>query len=810
MEGLFRDLRAAGRALFKHPGFAAATVVTLALGLGGNTGLFALVHGILVRPLPYPESASLVFFHWQWQGGTLHACPPAKFLYWGERSRSFASLSAYQVKSSGATLLAGAGPEYVGSLPVSADFFRTLGVRPALGRDFLAAEDAPGGEPVAILSHDLWRRSFGADPSAVGRSVRLGDRNYAIVGVMPAGFAFEPAADLWTPLRAAAEAAARGNTYAMLGRLAPGVSRQRAQEEADGLFATFQRESPLADPGEAGVALGDFKAWVVGDTRGDLLLLWSAGGLVFLICCINLSSLLAARLASREGEIAIRLALGGDRRQVLRAAAAEHLLLVFAASIAGWAVARGVVAGALALSPYPLPRAHEVRVGAVEALFAAAAALVAVVLVGAVPTLRALRLEPGARLRALAGERGGAVGGPRRRLGKVLVVAEVALSLAVLVAAWDLVGGFLRLRAADPGFRAENVLTFKVPLAADRYRSSRTTVAFTEELRRRLGELPGVVAAAAVTNLPLETGLNVPVYAEASAEAGDFEAEYRAVGPEYFAALGIPVRGRAFGRSDGADAAAVAVVNATLARRAWGVDGTLGRTLWIARGLGALSDRPREVVGVAEDIRDLALGAATPPTVYVPQAQVPDALAAIVNGAFPLSWVVRLERPGAAAGDLRRLVREVDPHHAVASVRPLADIVAGSTVRERFYASLLALLAGLALWLTLLGVYGVTAQAVSHRRHEMGLRMAIGADRRQVRTLVLREVGILTLLGIGLGVPLAFGLNRLVGGLVVGAQSEVFGSLAAAGPLVLVVALAASYLPARAVTRIDPAAALRG
>ena len=554
MASLLDDLRLAGRALRKSPGFAAATVLTLALGLGGNTGLFSLVHGILLRPLPYPDPQSLVFFHWPTRGGTAHACPPAKFLFWQGRSRSFAALTAYEIKSSGTTLLGGAEPEYVNSLRVSADFFRNLGVRPVLGRDFLAEEDLPGGERVAVLSHDLWRRSFGSDTSVVGRSVRLGEQTYEVVGVMPESFVFESAADLWTPLQAAAEPGAQGNLYAMLGRLAPGVSPRAAQREADALFAAFQRESPLADEEGVGVSLGEYKDWVVGDTRRDLLLLLSAGGLVFLICCINLSGLFAARLAAREGEIAVRLALGGGRRQVLEAIAVEHLLMVLAASLVGWALARGVVAGALALSPYPLPRADEVHVGVAEALFAAAAGLLAVVLVGVVPTVRAIRADPNARLRALAGRRGGGAGRPGRRLGKLLVTGEVALSLAVLVAAWDLVGSFLRLRAVDPGFRVENVISFQVPLEGERYRSSRATLAFSEELLRRLGELPGVVDAASVTNLPLETGLNVPVYAEGSAETADFEVEYRAISPDYFTTLGIPVRGRGFSRADGADA----------------------------------------------------------------------------------------------------------------------------------------------------------------------------------------------------------------------------------------------------------------
>jgi putative ABC transport system permease protein len=809
VNALLRDLRHAARSLRKSPAFTAATVLTLALGLGGNTGLFALVNRIVLQPLPYPEPESLVVFHWNSQGGVAHACPPGKFLFWQQESRAFDHLAAYEIQSSGATLVGGAEPEYVDSLRVSAHFFRTLGVRPSLGRDFLPAEDAPGAAAVAVLSHGLWRRNFGADTSAIGRSLRLGDQTYEIVGVAPAGFEFTPEADLWTPLKAAEDPHARGNLYAMVGRLGPEFSRLEAQREADALFAAYQRESPLADGEEIGVFLGDFKAWLVGDTRRDVLLLFTAGILVFLICCLNLSNLLAARLAAREGEAAVQLALGAGWRRVLKARATEYLLMAFVASVLGWAVARAAVAAVLVLSPYPLPRAEEVQVGLAEALFTSTAALLAVLLVGIVPALRATRADPGSRLRALAGVRGGTVGKSRRRLGRVLVVSEVALSLAVLVAAWDLIGTFLRLRSVDPGFRAENVLTFQVPLQAEKYRSSRATLAFSEELLRRLRELPGVVDAASVTSLPLTTGLNVPAYAEGSAIDQDFEVEYRAVSPDYFRALGIPVRGRGFTVRDGADAAAVAVVNATLARRSW-EDDALGRRTWIARGLGELADRPREVVGVAGDVHDLALGSPPRPTVYVPQAQVPDALGAVINGAFPLSWVVRLERPGSVVNDLRRLVREVDSHQAVASVEPLTEVVADSLLRERFYATSLALLAGLALWLTLLGIYGVTSQQVTERTHEIGLRMAVGADRWEVRRMIVGEVAVLSLVGIGLGMPMALALNRLMGSLFAGVGAGLSATFLAAALVVMSIALLAGYLPARIATRVDPLVVLRG
>lgn len=812
MRTFLTDLRLALRTLVRTPTFSLAFIVTLALGIGGVTAFFSVVHGVLLQPLPFPESSSLVDFHWRSGEGVTYATSAAKYRFWEEHSESFDAVAAFALKGAGVTLVGGNETEYVRSLGVSGDFFRTLGVTPVIGRGFTAEEDRPGGPCAAVLRHELWQEVFGGDPGVTRRKVQLGERSCAVVGVMPEDFRFQPTADLWTPLQLGAETRGGANLYGMMARLDDGVSREGAQSEAETLFARFLAATPEEDRtgAETGVVLGPLKERLVGDLRQDLLLLFGAGALVFLICCINLSNLVVTRASQRAQETATRVALGAGWSSLLRETVVEISLISLVAAAVGWLLARTLVPVMLALHPDSLPAIAEVQVGAAEVLFALAATFVAILLVAVVPVLRVARGGLASTLRS-AGSKSSEVGVSGRRLGRWLVVGQVALSLAVLMGSFALIGSLLELRGVDPGFETEDVWTFQVPLQDSRFASPAATWSFATNLQTRLRKLPGVQSTATASSLPLEPGLNVPLHVEGFSQDGNTALEYRAVSPGYFETLGIPVlRGRGFDSQDGTDGAPVVIVNETLAERFWGTRDALGETVEIAKGLGALEDAPRRVIGVVADVRDVDLGSDPEPILYVPQPQVPQALLAVILQSFPLSAMVELDRGKLAVADLRRIVREVDSRQAVATVRPLSDLIRQSLVREQFYTLLLGLFGGLALVLTALGIYGVTSSQVSQRTQEIGLRMAVGARISGVLRMVVGEALKLAAFGILLGIPLAFGLRRLIEGLIPetvrGGGAPIFAVVAL---VMALVAVLASFFPARRAARVDPIVILR-
>lgn len=807
MSSPFKDLRLAARTLIRSPTFSLAFVLTLALSIGCVTALFSVVHGVLLRPLPFPEPETLATFEWRSEEGVSDAASAAKVRFWQEHhGEAFESVAAFELKGAGVTLLGGNEPEYVRSLKVSGTFFRTLGATPQLGRGLLPEEDRPGGPCAVVLSHDLWRDAFGSDSAITRRQVRLDDRSCAVVGVMGEDFRFQPAADLWTPLRLDGADRRGANLYGMVARLRTDVSWQQARSQTDLLFSRYLATAAESEQSEeTGVVLTHLRERLVGDLRSDLLLLFGAGGLVFLICCVNLSSLVVTRAIRRARETATRVALGAGWLDILRQTVVEISLISLVSAVGGWLLARGLMPVLLMLQPGNLPAIAKVQVAGVEALFAALAAFLALLLVAVVPVLRMARGGLSDSLRSV-GDEGAAAGVRDRQLGRWLVVGQVALSLAVLMGSFTLIGGLMELRAVDPGFETESLWTFQIPLQEARFASPRVTSRFADELRRRLGEVPGVQRAATATSLPLEPGLNVPVHVQGHPQEGDNALEYRAVSPGYFETLGIQtVRGRGFTPQDGAESAPVVIVNEALARRYWGPGEALGQTVEIAKGLGALEDAPRRVVGVVADVRDVDLGSTPEPILYVPQAQVPAGLQPVINEAFPLSAIVRLDRGSLGMADLRGVLREIGPRQAVATVRPLRDLVRESLARERFYTLLLGLFGTLAMLLTALGIYAVANSQVSRRVREIGLRMAIGARVSEVLRMVLGESLKLAGLGILFGIPLAVALQRLIGSLVpdtVSAGGMLAFVLVAA--VMAAVALLASLLPAHRATRVDP------
>jgi predicted permease len=802
------DLRQALRSLAQRPTFCVAAILTLALGVGSITGFFSVIHNVVFRFLPYPEARSLTYFHWKTERGLAHLSSFDAYRFWRDESRSFAALAAYDAQGTGTTLRVGDVAEPVRSLRVSPGYFEVLGINPTIGRTFKRADERSGTAPVVMISHRLWRERFGADPSILGRPVTLGTRTATVVGVMPADFRSFPEADVWLPLPAADFGEKRARLFSVIGRLKNGVSREQAQSEASSLFASYQpvTRGPSTDDG-GGVVLTSYKSWIVGDVRRDLLILFGAGGLVFLICCFNLFNLCLTNEVCRAGSTAVRVALGARRRDLVKNAVAEYAVLGLGALVIGAALAASAVPQLMRLSPDGLPRADKVGLGPLEWGFALALGTVAVVFVGSIPLLRLAQLHRNGWYKILVDSRS-VVKASTRRLGRTFVTGEVALSLAVLLPAFTMIEAFNHLRSTDPGFQAAGVITFQLPFQAESGEAAGRISRFSDQLAERLGSRGDVVTVATASSLPLETGLNVPI--QLAGEPGDrpLSIEYRAVSPEYFVTLGIPVQGRTFGSADHAEAAPVAIVNEAFTRLYPGRS-MLEETIWIARDLGELSDRPRQIIGVAGDVRDVALGESPQPTVYVPQAQVPAGMAEVIRQSFPLAGLVKLNGDGLSQADLRDLVRQVDPRQAVIRYRPLNEVLSSSVARERFYAALLGLFAFLTLGMTGLGLYGVASGFVGQCGREIGLRMALGADVGRVLRMVMKESLGLSLKGILLGIPLAFGLHKLIASLIPGFTIDRVSSLAWAGAALGFLALAASALPARRATRIEPAVVLR-
>lgn len=806
LAALGRDLHHAVRSIRQKPAFSAAAVLTLALGIGSLTGFFSLVHGVVFQRLPYPEPRAIAYFDWKTERDVARVTSLDAFVWWRDRSESFATVAAYEALAGSANLRTGDQVEPVPSLRVTQELFTVLGVAPARGRTFTADSSHAGSAPEAVLSDRLWRERFGGDPRVVGRQIQLGAGTAMVVGVMPAHFRTFPEADVWTPLPVSG--GEEGRRFAVIGRLRDGVSYEEVQSEADVLFAAYRSEAGEDD--RQGLLLGPYKRRILGDVRGDLLVLFAAGGLVFLICCINLFNLCFTNEVARAGTTAVRVALGAGRWDVFRHAVSEYAVLATVALVIGSVLAAWVLPLAMSLSPHDLPRADQVELGPAGWVFSTAAGLLAVAFVGTVPVVRLAQLNRSRNgwYRILCGCRG-AVRAGSRRVMRACVVGEVAFSLAVLVPAFTLIEAFLHLRSTSPGFDTANVATFQVPMQARDSRSAAGAGDLARALERDLLQRGDVVAVATASSLPLETGLNVPVTLPQGESGRPVEAEFRAVSPSYFEALGIPLRGRGFREGDRAGTVPVVIVNEALAREHWRDGEALGATLWIAKDLGPLSDVPRQVVGVAGDVRDVALGEEPRPTVYVVQDQVPAGLAEVIRQSFPLAGIVKLSEPGLTLNDVRASVRRIDPLQAVTGFRPLAEVLSSSLARERFYAVLLGVFAALTLVLTGTGLYGVATSYVGHRCREIGLRMVLGADEARVQSLVLGDSLQVSLNGTLLGVPLAFCLYRLIDDMVPGFRVEALWALAATAASLVALTLIASLAPAVRATRIEPAVVLR-
>jgi putative ABC transport system permease protein len=798
IETLWQDLRYAARVLRKSPGFALMAVLSLALGIGANSAAFSVIHAVLLRSLPYPEPERLVRVGQQVTHGDVSM---PEYEFWKEHASSFASAAGYR-GGGDRNLIAGSGQEWVRTMTVTSDFFRTLGIAPALGREFNLDETRPRGPQAVVLSDSLWRRSFGADPEIVGRSVVLDEISYSVVGVAPRGFWFPQSADAFVPLQPTGSLEDRGTNTQMIARLKPGVSLRQAAAEMPALTEGIRRAYPDRLKGQyRGLTVIPYQDWLVGDVRLNLLLLFGAVGLLLLIACSNLASLLLARLAARQREIAMRLALGSSRGRLLRQFLIENVLLTMAGGLAGLLAARGLLDALVALIPFNLPASAPIRLDAPVLAFTLAVAFITGVAFSLAPILTSSRLDLQEALKA----GGRSAVDSRQRMRSVLVVSEVALSVTLLVAAGQLIQSLYRMHQERLGFTPRGLTTFSTPFGLEHRRSSADLWRYESTLLQRLQSLPGVSSVAGINVLPLTGFSNLPTQREGHTENSIGGMEVRLITPRYFEVMSIPMRqGRAFVDSDTGSSPPVILVNETLARQWWPKGSPIGDRIVIGRfqGRDFGSTTAREVVGVAADTKTALLKEPPRPTVYIPAAQM-------LNASGGMTWILRADRSAGLAAAVPRAIAEIDSHQRVGRIRAMDEIVAATATSSRFNAWLFGFLAGLALLLTAIGVYGLLSFSVARRTSEIGTRMALGASRANVLGLVLKQGVALIAIGLVLGLVGALAATRFLATLLFGVRATDPASFLGVSGLLLAVGLVASYLPARRATKVDPMVALR-
>ena len=796
LANMLTDMRHAVRQMAKAPAFTAVAMLTLAFGIGATSAIFSVVHGVMLRPLPYPAAEGLVRVVELLPQYGRFAVAPANFLDWRQQNSAFERTAAYHSGASD-TFIGPEGPERVTGASVSWDLFELLRVPPALGRGFTADEDRPGRNAVIVISHGMWQRRFGGDPSVAGRSIVLGGSPVTIVGVMPSGFYFPSReTEFWRPIALDPAKASRGGHFlGVIARLKPGVSVQQAEAEMKTIAERLARQYPDTNRDESAeaIALHDL---IVGPIRPMLFTLMAAVGFVILIACANVANLLLARASMRQKEMAIRAAIGAGRRRLVMQMVSESLVLAAAGGVLGILLAYLAITPIQTLGAGSIPRVADVTIDRTVLAFAFGVSIVTALLFGLAPAWQAASGASAAALkegwRASAGSTGG-------RLRSAVLVAEVALSIVLLVGAALLLRSFAKLTSVDPGFRPDNVLSFRVALPPTSYPKDPDRIALFEKLVDTLHSTPGVEAAAVVQQLPIAGDYMLSFNIQGRpVEAPGPSANYRAVSPGYFAALGVPVvRGRTFGAQDSEKSPMVAVVDDAFARRHFPDETAIGRGIDIGNG----TDGFYEIVGIVGSVRHEGLDAAPRPTMYVPYRQD------VFSGMFV---VVRTEGdPAQFSATARRVLRDIDPSLPAFAMAPLATIVSDSVAQRRFSMLLLAAFALVALFLAAVGLYGVVAYTVSRRTQEIGVRMAIGASPGDVLRMVLGAGMKLALTGVVIGLAGALAVTRFIASMLFDVTPFDPPSYAATAAVLLAVAALACYVPARRAMSVDPLVALR-
>jgi putative ABC transport system permease protein len=819
-EDVARDIRHAWRLLRRTRGFTVTAIAVLAISIGANTAVFSVINSLLLRPLPYPEPDRIVQVVITHDAAkltyTLNTSIP-KFMAWKQSVRIFSHLAAYQAADPGVNLTDGGPPEHLSALHVSQEYFGVFGARPLQGRVFRPSEDHPEGPPVVVLGHGFWMRRYGGSPSIVGRVLPLGGTSYEIVGVLAADFRSDPPVDVYLPLKADPFSLDFADVVRVAGRMFPNITVSRAAGQLSHTAQDFRAKFPRSMAGWEDFWAVPLRDAMVGDVKPALRMLSGAVTFVLLIGCANVATLLLARGQRRRREIATRAALGAQRSRVVRQLLTESGLLMLCGGVlglaAGGAGLRAIVrAGAEAIPDLA-------RQGAAIALdpnvvwFTVAISLATGVLFGVLPALTTSRVDLSSAFKDAGTSADG--GWRRHRTQSALVVLEMTLAIVLLVGCGLMVRTLAALRDVDRGFDPRRVIAFETSLSGTLLQNTDAVAGAVLNARRRLEAVPGIAAFAASRALPLEPVFALPFTIDRRPAAAPFEenVDWRGISPGYFEVFRIPVlRGRAFGEHDDRDGQPVVIVNAALARRYWQRNDPVGETITVGTGAGPeFREGPRRIIGVVADPRDEEANRNPVPTVYLPLAQVSDAMTARNNRLFPLTWVVRGDvEPGFMKGPIERELRAATGGLPVARTRTMEEVFAGPSRRAAFHVTLMSVFAAIALLLAIVGFYGLMSYSVQQRTQEIGIRMALGAVPADVRTMILLQGLKLAGAGVALGTAAALALTRVMVSLVFGVKTYDPAVFAGVAALLSVVALAAALVPAHRATRINPLDAVRG
>lgn len=806
MGQFLQDLKYGLRVMVKSPGFTLAAVLALALGIGVNTVIFGIVNGVLLRPLPYHDSTRLMSLNQINPNQSSETFPVStpNFIDWKRQAQSFEQLAAYRSGSSASFNLTaeGSDPERIRGLAVSSNLFSALGINPLRGSTFQPEHDQNGN--VVMLSHDLWQRRFSADPNIVGKTITLNGQGYLVMGVMPATFEFPvqtEKVELWVPLVFTAEEQSeelRGlHRLGVIGRLKPGVTEQQAQSEMTTIARRLAEQYPQVNANITARVVPMLDE-VVGNVRPALFILLAAVGCVLLIACANVANLLLARATGRSKEIAIRVALGARRGRIIRQLLTESVLLALAGGVLGLLLAVGAIYLLFYINPDSIPRLEEVGIDVRVLGFTFLVSLLTGILFGIAPAIQASKGDINETLKEETGK--ASAGLHKSRIRNVLVVSEVALALLLLISAGLLIKSFLNLQRIDPGFNARNVLTVRVPLPANKYSEPPQARAFYQQLLDRVKGLPGVEHAGVTTSIPL-TGWNSIFSFEipgrpAPPPGQTLEAEFIAISPDYMGAMGIPLlRGRLLSESDSKTSPSVILINETMARKHWPNEEAVGKQVKVGPFM-------RDIAGVVSDVKQDGLNVPSREQIYASIYQVPSPASKIL--------VVRSStEPRNLIGAVRKEVLAVDHDQPITNIRTMEEVFADSISKPRLYMILLSVFAAVALALAVIGIYSVLAYSVSQRTQEIGIRMALGAQPRDVLRLVVGQGMLLALLGIVIGLVAAFFMSRAMASMIEGISSRDL-TIFAGTPIVLaIVSLLACFIPARRAARLSPIIALR-
>ena len=806
MDRFLQDLRYGFRMLIKSPGFTFVAVLTLALGIGANTAIFSVVNAVLLRPLPFPEPERLVMIWGQFAkfGIPRNWISQPELVDLREQNQVFENLGAY---TDGSFNVSGSEkPEWASGAYVTPDLFDTLKVKPVLGRGFTMDEEKPGAGNVAIVSDGFWRRHFGGEPQIVGKSIMLDGEKFTVIGVMPPRFQFPTTTtDIWAPLTIDVANNDRGSHYLkVVARMKHGVDLGQASAATSGIAHNLERDHEGYKDSGWDLYLVPLHEQIVGEVKPALYILLGAVAFVLIIACANVANLMLARAAAREKEVAIRTALGAGRWRLIRQLLTESLLLAMVGGGLGLLLAFWGVDALLAFGPSDLPRVEQISVDGRVLGFSLLASLLAGALFGIVPALQVSRPSLNDTLKDTGGRTSAGVRG--RRMRSVLVVLEVAVSLVLMAGAGLMIRSFSRLTQVDPGFDPRGVLTARMFLTPVKYTEPAQMESFYRRLIERLGQIPGVESASAISLIPMggsSSGTMTVKDRLGDKDRESLEVDRRTVTPDYFRTVGMTlVKGRAFTEQDRADAPPVTIVDESFARRYWPDSDPVGREIKVGGPDNVDARRPwMTIVGVVKHVKQYGLDVDGREQAYFPFAQRPQ---------VSMALALRTKQdPLALASLVQSEVLALDSDIPIYSVRSMSEIVSDSVAQARFSLFLLATFAGVALALSAVGIYGVMAWSVSQRHHEIGIRMALGAQGADVLRLVLRSGMTLTLAGVVLGLGSALALTRLMDSLLFHV-SAVDPATYAAGALVLAtVAMLACYIPARRATRVDPMIALR-